>query len=61
MEEKKITEDSIKLEQIACKKEERAESDRKYAIKLVEKIVFYMIGAIMIAFLAAVISMVIKK
>lgn len=38
---------------------QRAQSDRSYAIKLVEKIVFYMIGTAAIAVLAAVIRLVI--
>lgn len=38
---------------------ERRESDSRYAIKLVEKIVFYVIGAASIAVLAALLNLVI--
>lgn len=39
---------------------EREISDQRYAIKLVEKIVFYAVGAIALAVLSAVIATVIK-
>ena len=41
-------------------KEERQASDLRYAVKLVEKIVFYGVGAGAIAILGALISLVIK-
>ena len=40
-------------------KEERKASDERYAIKLVEKIVFYMVAAMGIAVLGAVLKLVI--
>lgn len=49
----------IKLEIIECLKEERGESDKKYAIKLVEAIVFTLVGILLVGVIGALIKLVI--
>lgn len=49
----------IKLEIIEALKEERACSDKKYAIKLVEAMIFSLVGILLVGVLGALLRLVI--
>ena len=49
-----------KLLEIECMQKEREISDRLYAIKLVEKIVFGFVGLILVTVAGAIIALVLK-
>jgi lipopolysaccharide/colanic/teichoic acid biosynthesis glycosyltransferase len=51
----------VKLEVITCLKEERTISDTKYAIKIVESIVFTLVGLICLGVIGALINLVVLK
>ena len=61
MTKKTNTELEAELDKIKCEKEERIISDRLYAIKLVEKIVFGFVGLILIAVATALIALVVRN
>lgn len=49
-----------KVDLLQCLKEEREESDRLYAIKLVERVVWGLVGMICIAAIAALLKLIIE-
>lgn len=59
MTEKTLEELQMELMLLEAIKKEREITDRLYAIKLVEKIVFAMVGFILIAVLGAIVALVI--
>ena len=58
---KAIDENVMKLHVEKENQEERSKSDNKYAIKVVEKIVFWAVSLVGIAFFTALISQVIPQ
>ena len=50
-----------KIDTEECLKKERAISDKMYAIKLVEKIVFGLVGLVLTGVVTALITLIIKK
>jgi hypothetical protein len=51
----------IKLEILSCLREERETSDKRYAIKLVEAVVFALVGMLCVGVVGALINLVILK